>query len=142
MLNRRARIVLDTLLPSNAHPALKLGLFEAGFDEWYENFRRNAIFSMRLGFWAALFAAIWVAPLLVFRLPPISLYKRETRERMLMALYQSRFYGLRQMFLLLKANASFCYGAHAEVRDALGFPRQHDDPRGGHSEPAATKVQP
>jgi hypothetical protein len=129
MLTKRDRIVLDTILPSKAHPTLPLGIFDAGFDEWYQDFQKNAVFPMRIGFWAALFIAVWIAPLLIFRIPPISLYERPTRERILLALYNSRFYGLRQMFLLLKANLSFCYGANMQVRDAIGFPRQHDDAR-------------
>lgn len=129
MLRYQRRIVLDTLIPSHAHPVLKKGIFEAGWDAFEQRFWRDAVFSMRLGYWAALFTAIWIAPLLIGRLPPISLYRRETRERALLALYRSRIYALRQMFLLLKATVCFCYGADRDVRDAIGFPRQHDDPR-------------
>ncbi len=129
MLSKRARVVLDTLLPSGENPTLQPGIFDAGFDAFYADFRINAIFSMRLGFAAALFLAIWVAPLLILRIPPITLYQRETRERMLEAMYHSRFYAIRQMFLLLKATVSFCYGANPAVRDAIGFPRQFDDKR-------------
>ena len=122
MLTPNARIVLDTLLPSNAHPKLKRGIFDAGFDAWYRDEFSHAIFSMKLGFWAGLFIAIWIAPLLIGRIPPISLYKRETRERALNALYNSKVYVFRQMFLLLKATASFCYGADPEVRKVIGAP--------------------
>jgi hypothetical protein len=130
MLTKRDRIVIDTLIPSNAHPVLKLGAFDAGFDEFEKDFSQNAVFSMRLGFWFGLFLTIWVAPLLILRLPPISLYNRETRERAFMALYNSRLYVFRQMALLLKATICFGYGANPDVRDAIGYPRQFDDPRG------------
>ncbi len=130
MLGKRARVVLDTLLPSGENATLTPGIFDAGFDAFYADFSKNAIFSMRLGFKAALLLAIWIAPLLILRIPPITLYRRETRERMLEAMYHSRFYVMRQMFLLLKATVSFCYGANPEVRDAIGFPRQFDDKRG------------
>lgn len=122
MLTPNARIVLDTLLPSQAHPTLKRGIFDAGFEQWYRNEFSQAVFSMRLGFHAALFIAIWIAPLLIYRLPPISLYRRETRERALHALYMSKVYVFRQMFLLLKATLTFCYGADPEVRKAIGAP--------------------
>jgi hypothetical protein len=122
MLTPNARIVLDTLIPSNAHPKLRRGIFDAGFDAWYREEFSHAVFSMKLGFWAALFIAIWVAPLLIGKLPPISLYKRETRERALNALYTSKVYVFRQMLLLLKATLTFCYGADPEVRKAIGAP--------------------
>jgi hypothetical protein len=74
---------------------LRHGIFDAGFDAFYADFQKNAIFSMRLGFTAALFLTIWIAPLLILRIPPISLYKRETRERILEAMYRSRLYAVR-----------------------------------------------
>lgn len=128
MLTKRARVVLDTLIPSASHPQLRLGIFDAGFDAWYRDFRASAVFSMQIGFWAALFVAIWIAPLLIKRLPPISLYDRDTRERALEALGKSDVYVLRQMLLLLKATICFCYGANREVRDALGVPRPEATP--------------
>lgn len=128
-LSNRDRVVLDTLLPPMAHPGLPYGLFDAGFDSFYADFQATANLSLRFGFHAALFTAAWVAPLLIAKLPPISLHDRATRERALSALAGSRFYGLRQMVLVLKAVACFCYGADTAVRDAVGFPLQHDDPR-------------
>lgn len=116
------RTVLDTLLPSGAHPGMTLGLFDAGFDEFYADFQRSAALSMRLGFKTALFAALWAAPLLIGRLPPLTRHDRETRERALEALGRSRVYVLRQMLLLLKAVACLCYGAHPRVRETLGCP--------------------
>jgi hypothetical protein len=129
MLNPRERCVLDTLLPSGAHPTLKLGIFDAGFDEFYKDFSANGLWTMRLGFKGALFVGAWIAPLLIGRLPPITLHDRPTREAALEALGSTRFYLLRQMMLVLKAVASFCYGANRDVRDAIGFPIQFDDPR-------------
>jgi hypothetical protein len=41
----------------------------------------------------------------------------------------SRFYVMRQMLQLLKTIVCFCYGADPNVRDAIGSPLQHDDPR-------------
>lgn len=129
MLSARQRVVLDTLLPSQADPALRFGVFDAGFDAFYADFERTALPALKFGFRAALFCAAWVAPLLIGKLPPITLYDRPTRERALAALAGSRFYLLRQMVLVLKAVVSFGYGADARVRDAVGFPLQHDDPR-------------
>ena len=129
MLNNRERAVLDTLLPAQADPGLPYGIFDAGFDAFYADFEKTAIPSLKFGFRAALFCAAWVAPLLIGKSPPITLYDRPTRERALAALASSRFYLLRQMILVLKAVACFGYGADQKVRDAVGFPLQHDDPR-------------
>ena len=79
-------------------------------------------------FCAYLFVAIWVAPALIGRIPPITLYGRATRERALEALGRSRLYPLRQLLGLLKLTVALCYGADPEVRQAIGYPFQHDDP--------------
>jgi len=134
MLNSRAHVVLDTLLPPHAHPSLPQGLFDAGFENFYQNFARTANGTLRNGFHFALFIAIWISPLLIRRIPPITLYSRETRERALAAMEVSRFYFLRQMMLILKNVAALCYGANREVRDAIGYPRQHDGLRDTQNE--------
>ena len=135
MLSRRSRVALDTLIPSQSHPSLRAGIFDAGFDAFYADFEKTALFPMRLGFRAALFTAVWVSPLLIGRVPPLTLYSRDTRERALDAVAKSRFYVIRQMMMLLKAVCMFCYGADAGVRDAVAFPLQFDDPR-AKKEPA------
>ena len=124
-LSARSRAVLDTLIPSG-DPNLKRGALEAGFKDFYREFEATAIPSMRWGFRAALFIAAWVAPLLIGRLPPITLHDRETREAALAALGSSRIYLLRQILLLLKAVTAFSYGADPAVRAALGYPEQFD----------------
>lgn len=123
LLKRREREVLDTLLPSGIHPQLPWGIFEADFDGFYRRFLETADISWRFGFRAALFVAIWIAPLLIFRFPPITLYDRPAREQALLALYASRFNLLRQMVLVLKAVVCFCYGADPRVREVIGYPR-------------------
>jgi hypothetical protein len=129
MLSRQSRLVLDTLLPSGAHPTLKYGVFDTGFEAFWSDFERTALPSLRWGFRAALFAAIWVAPLLIRRFPPLTLYARPTCERALAAMASSHVYLLRQLFVVLKTTVGFCYGADPNVRDAIGYPRQPDDPR-------------
>jgi len=129
MLSKHTRIVLDTLLPSGAHPTLKYGVFDAGFDAFWAEFEHTALPSLRWGFRAALFVATWIAPLLIYRLPPLLLHDRPTRERALAAMGSSRWNILRQMLQALKATVCFCYGADRNVRDAIGYPLQHDDPR-------------
>lgn len=128
MLTKRSRIVLDTFLPSQAHPNLPHGLFDVGFDDFYADFKKQAIPSIIFGFQFALFLAIWVAPLLLRKIPPITLYDRTERERILNAMYASRSYLIRQMFLIIKMTVCFCYGAAPEVRNAIGYPVQFDDP--------------
>lgn len=129
MLSSRAHVVLDTLLPPHAHPSLPRGLFDAGFESFYQNFVRTANGTLRQGFQIALFAAIWISPLLIHRIPPITLHARETRERALAAMESSPFYFLRQMMLILKNVAALCYGANRGVRDAIGYPRQPENLR-------------
>ncbi len=128
-MSKRARAVLDTLLPAGEHPAQPYGAFDAGFDAFWSEFERTSLPSIRRTVRAALFAAIWIAPLLIGRPPPVSLHDRPTRERALGAMAFSRSYLLRQMLQLLKTTARFCYGADRNVRDAIGYPLQHDDPR-------------
>ncbi len=126
MLSRREHAVLDTLLPSGASEELPWGVKDLDFDAFYREFERTALFPMRAGFRLALFFAIWIAPLLALRIPPITLYRRETREAILMGLYNSRYNLLRQMIFLLKATVCFAYGADPRVRNAVGYPVQHD----------------
>lgn len=129
MLHKRDRIILDTLLPGGEHPTLPYGLFDDGFEKFWAEFERSSLPSLRQRFHVVLLVATWVAPLLILRPPPLTLYGRATRERALAAMGASRFYILRQMFQILKTIASLCYGADGNVRDAIGYPWQHDDPR-------------
>jgi hypothetical protein len=138
MLSRRDRSVLDTLLPSGAHPALALGVFDAGFDAFYAEFEREADIRLRAGFRAALWAACWLGPMLIRRLPPLTRLSREDRERAVGALYTSGWYLVRQMGLILKAVTSFAYAGDPRVRDAMGYPEQFDDPR-THKDPEALR---
>ena len=129
MLSKRARVVLDTLLPSEAHPALKAGVFDTDFDVFWLDVERTALPAWRWGFHAALWAATWIAPLLILRLPPLTQHERQTRERALAAMETSRIYFLRQLLGLLKTVVCFGYGADRDVRAAIGYPRQPEDPR-------------
>jgi hypothetical protein len=127
MLNKRQHFILETLLPNGAHPDLSLGTAEAGFDEFWREFEQTALPAWRRGFRAALWVAIWVAPLLIRRLPPLTLYDRPTCECALTALEHSRFYLLRQMMGLLKTIVSLNYGANGDVRQVIGYPWQDID---------------
>jgi hypothetical protein len=122
MLSRRERLILDTLLPSGVHPDLPYGLFDAGFAEFWSDFEQTALPLWPRGFRAALWIAIWVAPLLIRRLPPLSLYGRPTRERALEAMERSRLAPIRQVVGLLKTVVGFSYGADSHVREAIGYP--------------------
>jgi hypothetical protein len=129
MLSKQTRIVLDTLLPSEAHPRLKSGIFDTDFDAFWSDVERTALPAWRWGFYTAVWAANWIAPLLIRRLPPLNQYDRQTRERALAAMETSRVYFLRQMMGLLKTIVCFGYGADRNVRDAIGYPRQPEEPR-------------
>jgi len=120
-MNPRQRAVIEAMVPEGGHPSLP-GAFSSGFAQFHARFQETALLSMRLGFWAALLAGAWLAPILIGKLPPITRLSIDDRERALEALGKSRFYFVRQMLLLLKAIISFHYGAQRDVRDALGFP--------------------
>lgn len=120
MLRPAERAVVDALLPSGSCPELPFGAFDAGFEEFHADFARTAPAGLRLGFRGALLAAIWLSPLLIRRLPPFTRLSAEDRERALEALGRSRVYHVRQCLILLKAVVSFCYGADARVRKAVG----------------------
>jgi hypothetical protein len=127
-VTNRTRVVLETLLPDDAHPVLTKGLEGAGFERFYEEFSRSGTSKLRFSFRLGLFLMIWVAPLMVWRLPPLSMYKRTTRERALNRFLISRITVFRQIALTVKLVVSLCYGADRDVRDAIGYPPQHDDP--------------
>ncbi|MBI2387449.1 MAG: hypothetical protein HYV14_15780 [Elusimicrobia bacterium] len=120
MIGARDRAVLDALLPPGGPEGLP-GAFEAGFEDFESGFSKDAPLPMRLGWRAALFAAAWLSPLLIGRLPPLDRLPPEAREDALCAMGKSRFYLIRQVFLLLKAVTSFGYGGTKEVRRAVGY---------------------
>ena len=111
-MTARERAVLEALLP---------GAFEAGFEGFEAGFRADAPVMMRFGWRGALFAAAWVSPLLIMRLPPLDRLPASEREAALEALGKSRVYLLRQIFLLLKAVTSFGYGSTKAVRREVGY---------------------
>jgi hypothetical protein len=119
-VKRSTLAVVETLLPSGAHPLLGRGVLDAGFETFMEEFEATAPPRLRLGFRAGVAAATWVAPMLIGRIPPLMLHGRSTRERALEAM--SRPYLLRQLLIALKLVVAFCYGADPEVRVALGYP--------------------
>lgn len=129
-LSKRERVVLETLVPSEAHPVLPKGIFDTAFESFYANFElSDSSGKLKLSFRVTMFLAIWVSPLLIGRLPPISLYKTPTRERALDRLFGSRFFLFRQLALTMKLVVALCYGGDRSVRDAIGYPMQFDDPR-------------
>ncbi len=130
MLSQNSRAVLEALLPPDAHPDLRFGIFDAGFDDFWVEFERTTLPAWRWGFRATVFTAVWIAPLLIRRLPPLTRHDPPTRERALAALGATRFYPFRQMLQLLKTIVCFSYGADPQVRAAIGYPRQPDDPPG------------
>lgn len=120
MISAADRAVLDALLPPGGPEGLP-GAFEAGFEEFERGFAADAPLPMRLGWRAALFAAAWLSPLLIGRLPPFGRLAPAEREAALGAMGKSRIYLLRQVSLLLKAVTSFGYGGTKAVRRAVGY---------------------
>jgi hypothetical protein len=128
-LSNSDRIILDTLLPPSAHPELPEGALDAGFEDFWREYRKNFIPTIRAAFSAALFAANWVSPLLIRKLPPLARYNRQTREAALRAMSNSGINLLRQGVRVMKLMVSFCYGANARVRKAIGYPYLLDSTR-------------
>jgi hypothetical protein len=114
MLQRNSRLVLDTLLPALAG--------SRDFDQFWADFERTSVPAWRWSFRAAVFAANWIAPLLIHRMPPLARYDRPTREQMLAALGASRSPTMRQMLATLKTLVSLYHGADPVVRAAIGYP--------------------
>jgi hypothetical protein len=120
-MNRFDRAVMDTLLPSRASPVLPLGLLESGFEKFWADSRVDLAPRLRMAFALGLFTAAWVAPLLVRRLPPLARLSPPERERALTAMERSHVVILRQLLRILKTVAALHYGAHPEVRKAVGY---------------------
>ena len=121
-LSRRDLAVFDALLPRRPEQALTPGLAESGFDSFVDDFEQAAPAHLWRAFRLALFAAAWVAPLLLRRLPPITSLAARDREAALAAMSESKVPELRQLVAVLKTVASLHYGGLAEVRRALGYP--------------------
>jgi hypothetical protein len=131
MLTPHARVVLETLLPAQAHPRLLDGALDPRFEPSWTEFQRTAAPALRLSFQAAVLAATWIAPLLVGSLPPLGRLDHPAREQALAALDDSRWPLFRQLILVLKLVASFAYGADPAVRAALGYPAAPLNPPAG-----------
>jgi hypothetical protein len=123
MLGRRSRVVLDTLLPSHAHPGLPVGVLDTEFDTFFADFERQASRPFRVNVRIALWTAVWVSPLLIKQAPPITRLERASREHALSVMGASRSATLRQLLLLLKTIAAVSYGADPRVRDLVGYTR-------------------
>lgn len=121
-LSRNDRVVLDALLPAGAHPVLRIGIDRQTFDTYLSEFRRHAPPKLWRAWRLALFAATWVAPLLLRRLPPIGRLSEADRERALAAMEDSRVPELRQLVSVLKTVVSLHYGGLPAVREAIGHP--------------------
>jgi hypothetical protein len=115
------RAVLAALLPAGVNERLSLGILDTGFDAFLEEFEAAAPSDLRRAFGLALFAAAWLSPLLIRRLPPISRLSAGDRELALAAMERSRLPELRQLVRVLKTVVSLHYGALPQVRQAIGY---------------------
>lgn len=83
---------------------------------------------LRLGLYGSVLAFL-CCPLLTIGWPlPAPLLPRDTLDRHAAAMAGSRLYLLRQAMLMLKTVGGLLWGAHPEVRAALGLPAYGDDP--------------
>jgi fumarate reductase subunit D len=114
--------VMDALLPARAHPVLESGIVDTGFQEFIDDFARTAPPHLWRAFRIGLFAAAWVAPLLIRRLPSIARLGAADRESALAAMAGSNVPELRQLISVVKTVAALHYGALPSVRKAIGYP--------------------
>ncbi|MBX7149165.1 hypothetical protein K1X76_08760 [bacterium] len=121
-LTKRQKLVLETLLPSTPDEKLKPGIEDVAFGNFYKNFEQTSIWQFRFTFKLALFIAIWIAPLLRRKIPPISLYDAPERTEILYALYKAPINLFRQLMIMLKLVSSLAYAPDSRVREALGYP--------------------
>jgi hypothetical protein len=120
-LSRLDRTVLDALLPSGVDPRLPVGVMETGFDTFLVESEAEIAPQLRRAFKAGLFAAAWVAPLLIRRRPPLGRLPAHDRERALEAMETSNVVVLRQLMRVLKTVVALHYGALPAVRKAIGY---------------------
>jgi hypothetical protein len=115
------RAVLAALLPAGVSRRLPQGVLDTGFDAFLGEFEVAAPPDLRRAFGLALFAAAWLSPLLIRRLPPISRLGAGDREVALAAMERSRLPELRQLVRVLKTVVSLHYGALPQIRQAIGY---------------------
>ena len=120
-LNRLDRAVLDALLPAGANAELPLGALDSGFEDFLVDFESQGAAQLRWTFGLSLFAAAWVAPLLIRRLPPLTRLAPGDRERALESMDRSNVTILRQLMRVLKTVVGLHYGAVPAVRRAIGY---------------------
>jgi hypothetical protein len=116
------RAALVALLPGGAHPLLANGVLDTDFEQFLDSFAAVAPAQFWRGFRLGLWAAVWVSPLLVRRLPPLTRLEPTERERALGAMAESSLPELRQLMSVVKTVVAFHYGALPEVRTAVAHP--------------------
>lgn len=115
------RAVLSALLPSGVNERLPQGVLDTGFEAFLEEFEAVAPPDLRRAFGLALFAAAWLSPLLIRRLPPVTRLRAGDSESALAAMERSRLPELRQLVRVLKTVVSLHYGALPQIRQAIGY---------------------
>lgn len=105
----------------DAEPPLP-GILDTDFDGFARSFLPTAHPLLRLGFRAGCLVAVWVAPVMVRRLPPITRLSPADRERALDALARTRVHSLRRVAGALRLVVAFGYAGDERVRAAIGLP--------------------
>ena len=94
---------------------------ESGFEGFLGAFEAQVAPQLRSAFRWALVASIWIAPLLIRRLPPIGRLTATDRAAALRAMERSSVVALRQLVRVLKTVVALHYGAVPEVRQAIRY---------------------
>jgi hypothetical protein len=94
---------------------------ESGFEGFMGEFENSAAPQLRSAFRWALVASVWIAPLLIRRMPPIGRLVPSDRAAALLAMERSSVVALRQLVRVLKTVVALHYGALPEVRQAIQY---------------------
>ncbi|MBI3073057.1 MAG: hypothetical protein HYY84_13165 [Deltaproteobacteria bacterium] len=118
--------IFETILPQNAHPALRVGArdldLEPFYDSYVERLPRRLKRDLRLIVWVL----TWF-PLFFIGLPlPLPWLSEKNRARYLEKVAMSRVYLLRQGILLLKSTIGLVYFRDPRVRSVLEIPYSTD----------------
>ena len=113
--------MMDTVIPPGVEEKFPQSASQTGAVNILEEMVRYTPFITAFGLRAAIWLIEIFGPAIASgRLRRFSKLDPSSREKVLNNMYQSKIYLIRQLVLLIKMTACFGWGAHPEVRKALG----------------------
>jgi len=104
------------------------GIADTDLDGFLDTYARQAHPMMKLGVYGAALAFVFLPFATIFVPLPAFLLPASWREAHVSRAANHRFYLIRQVILLLKFAAGFCWGADPEVRRRIGLRPMPPDP--------------